>query len=134
MEHYKEVVMKKYATATGRASRAEFWYFTLFNIIFSIAASIIDGILGLGRNDSLLTIGTLYGLALLIPSIAVGIRRLHDIGRSGWWMLISLIPIVGTIWLIVLYATKGMPEDNQYGPSTVGNMPPATPQTPVASM
>ena len=104
-------VLKKYATFTGRATRAEFWYFILFNTIVSFILAILDGIFG--------TNGVFYGiyvLAVLIPTLAVEVRRLHDIGKSGWWLLISMIPIIGIIVLIVWFATDSK-EDNQYGPN-----------------
>ena len=118
-------VLKKYAVFTGRARRAEFWYFVLFNIIVSIVLSIISGIF----RDKSNILGSIYSLAVLIPSIAVGVRRLHDIGKSGWWLLISLIPLIGWIWIIVLTAMEGNPGDNKYGPNPKG-MAPATPAKP----
>jgi uncharacterized membrane protein YhaH (DUF805 family) len=109
-------VLKKYAVFSGRARRKELWMFTLFNIIFAIVAMILDKILGTTING--LGYGLfycLYALAVLLPAIAVGFRRLHDIGKSGWWFLISLIPIVGAIWLLVLFCTAGTPGTNAYG-------------------
>lgn len=98
--------------------------FVLFNVIFSIVASIIDNVAGLNFSSDYSSYGmystgiiaSLYSLAVLIPSLAVGVRRLHDIGKSGWWLLISLIPLVGGIWLLVLLATNGVVGENQYGP------------------
>ncbi len=104
-------VLKKYATFTGRATRAEFWYFILFNTIVSFILAILDGIFG--------TNGVFYGiyvLAVLIPTLAVEVRRLHDIGKSGWWLLISIVPIIGFIVLIVWFATDSK-EYNKYGPN-----------------
>lgn len=95
--------------------------FVLFNILFGAAASILDGILGL-RNE-MTGLGPLYGvylLALFIPSIAVAIRRLHDIGKSGWMLLLALIPIIGGIWLLVLMIKEGVRGENQYGPDPKG--------------
>ena len=86
--------------------------FTLFNIIFVVVAMAVDGVLGLG-----FIIYMLYMLAVLIPGIAVFVRRMHDIGKSGWWFFISLIPLIGGIWLLVLLATDGSSEDNNYGTS-----------------
>jgi len=83
--------------------------FFLFNIIAAIVLGVIDAVIQSGL------LGLLYSLAILIPSIAVSVRRLHDTSRSGWWLLIGLIPIVGTIVLIVLYAQDGTPGDNKYG-------------------
>ena len=100
-------VLKKYATFSGRARRKEYWMFVLFNIIFSIVATILDGVIGTRDPDTGYgIINGLYSLAVLLPSLAVVVRRLHDIGKSGWWLLIALIPIIGTIWLLVLEETE----------------------------
>ena len=112
MEWYLKVVKDNYANFNGRASRQEYWMFTLFNIIFAVVAMVVDGVLGLG-----FIIYMLYMLAVLIPGIAVFVRRMHDIGKSGWWFFISLIPLIGGIWLLVLLATDGSSEDNNYGAS-----------------
>jgi uncharacterized membrane protein YhaH (DUF805 family) len=110
--------LSKYADFTGRARRSEYWYFVLFEILVSIAASIIDAILGTrGTMGGTGVVGLLAGLALLLPGLAVTIRRLHDIGRSGWWWLISLIPIVGWIIILVWTCTDSQPGANQYGAS-----------------
>lgn len=114
--NYYLAVLKKYAVFNGRSPRAEYWYFFLFNIIISIVLSIVDGIIGnSGSTAGVGLLGAIYSLALIIPGIAVGIRRLHDTNHSGWWLLISLIPIVGIIWLIVLMATDSNPGENKYG-------------------
>ena len=116
MEWYT-TVLKKYVEFSGRARRKEFWMFTLFNVIISAILSIIDRIIGTDyANGSGGLLNTLYTLAVLLPSIAVGIRRLHDTNRSGWWILIGLIPCIGWIILIVWYATEGVAGQNQYGP------------------
>jgi uncharacterized membrane protein YhaH (DUF805 family) len=104
-------VLKNYAGFSGRARRTEYWMFAL---ISGIIVLILDGI-GLVFKVSTY-IGGIYGLLVLIPSLAVGVRRLHDIGRSGWWLLIGLIPVVGWIILIVFAAKEGEPGDNAYGP------------------
>jgi uncharacterized membrane protein YhaH (DUF805 family) len=110
-------VVKKYAVFDGRARRKEYWMFVLFYAIIYIILGIIDGLIGTSANNSFggLLAG-LFGLAVLLPSIGVGIRRMHDTNRSGWWILISLIPCVGWIWFIVLAAQEGTVGDNQYGP------------------
>lgn len=110
-------VLKKYAVFSGRARRKEYWMFFLFNWIFSIAAVLLDNLIGTANSDTGYgVISIIYSLAVLLPSLAVGIRRLHDLGKSGWWIFIALIPLVGAIWLIVLFATAGQPVENQYGP------------------
>jgi uncharacterized membrane protein YhaH (DUF805 family) len=115
MEWYLEV-LRKYAVFTGRARRREFWTFTLISVIISIVLGIIDAVIGTDYASGYGVLGTIYGLAVVIPSIAVGIRRLHDINRAGWWILIALIPIIGFIVLIVFYFTEGTRGDNRYGP------------------
>ncbi len=109
-------VLKQYADFNGRARRKEYWMFALFNIIFTVVAVILDNILGIAVEG--FGYGPLYGLyalAVLIPSLAVAVRRLHDIGKSGWMILISLIPIIGVIWLFVLLVTDSNPGENEYG-------------------
>jgi len=116
MNWYLEV-LKNYAVFNGRARRKEYWMFVLFNVIFAIAAMLVDNLLGLASDA--IGYGPIYGLyalATLIPGLAVGVRRLHDIGKSGWMLLIVLIPLVGAIWLLVLLATVGQSGANEYGP------------------
>ena len=108
--------MKKYVDFSGRARRTEYWMFYLFNIIFAIVAIVLDNILGAASKD--LGYGIFYGLfglAIILPSWAVLVRRLHDVGKSGWWMFISLIPLIGSIWLFVLTVTDSQPGNNEYG-------------------
>ncbi len=116
MNYYLDV-LKKYAEFTGRARRKEYWMFVLFNIIISIVLGRIDAMLGTVNSLGVGYIGGLYSLVVFIPGIAVGVRRLHDIGKSGWMLLVAFIPIVGVIWLIVLLATDSTPGENQYGPN-----------------
>jgi uncharacterized membrane protein YhaH (DUF805 family) len=105
-------VLKNYAGFSGRARRTEYWMFFLFNVIIDIVLNVITLAI---QQVSIL--GTIYGLAVLIPGLAVGVRRLHDTGRSGWWLLIGLVPLIGAIVLIVFMATDGEPGDNAYGPN-----------------
>lgn len=114
MEWYVSV-LKQYATFSGRARRQEYWMFFLFNLLVGIGVGILDQILGTaGESGGLL--GSLYSLAVLLPSLAVGVRRLHDTGRSGWWMFIALVPLVGGIILLVFMAAEGTPGPNEFGP------------------
>ncbi|MFA7626698.1 MAG: DUF805 domain-containing protein [Candidatus Kapaibacterium sp.] len=114
-------VLKQYSDFGGRARRKEYWMFVLFNVIFAIAASIIDSIIGINIFMGLYGIFyTLYMLAVLIPSIAVSVRRLHDIGKSGLMLLVALIPIIGWIWILILMIKEGEPRENQYGPNPKG--------------
>jgi uncharacterized membrane protein YhaH (DUF805 family) len=113
MNWYLEV-LKKYAVVSGRARRSEYWYFVLFNLIILIILTIIDYAI----NSAILS--TIYNLAVLIPSIAVGVRRLHDTNRTGWWLLIGLIPIIGWIVLIIFMVQDSQKGENQYGPNPKG--------------
>jgi uncharacterized membrane protein YhaH (DUF805 family) len=108
--------MKKYVDFSGRARRTEYWMFVLFNVIFAVVALVIDSVLGAASEEG--GYGLFYGLfslAILLPSWSVTVRRLHDVGKSGWWIFISLIPIIGGIWLFILTVTDSQPGDNQYG-------------------
>jgi uncharacterized membrane protein YhaH (DUF805 family) len=108
--------LQKYADFSGRARRSELWFFVLFNVLVNIVASIIDSVLGTRNSYGSGLIATLASLALLLPNLAVGARRLHDTGRSAWWLLIGLVPFVGWIVLIIFYVQDSQ-GDNQYGPS-----------------
>ena len=109
-------VLKKYAVFSGRARRKEYWMFYLFYLIFAIVLSIIDSILGTGGGGAGLLSG-LFVLAMLIPSIAVTFRRLHDTDRSGWWVLIALVPLIGAIILLIFMIQDSQSGENQYGPN-----------------
>jgi uncharacterized membrane protein YhaH (DUF805 family) len=109
-------VLKQYADFSGRARRREYWMFILFNMIFAVMAVIIDNIFGfaiegLGYGPIYL----LYCLAVLLPGLAVSVRRLHDVGKNGWMIFISLIPIIGAIWLLVLLVAAGEQGTNKWG-------------------
>lgn len=117
MEYFVKA-LKEYATFTGRARRKEYWMYVLFYILFSIAVGILDSLLGTKDPDTGAgMLGGLYSLALLVPSLAVGARRLHDMGKSGWWLLLAFLPIIGWIWLIILLVQDSQPGTNQYGPN-----------------
>lgn len=109
-------VLRKYAVFSGRARRMEYWYFVLFNFIIGVILGVIDYMMGTySARAGLGLLGGVYSLAVLIPSLAVTVRRLHDIGRSGWWLLIGLVPIVGPIVLLIFAVQDGNPGDNRYG-------------------
>lgn len=111
-------VLKKYAVFSGRSRRKEYWMFVLFNIIFFVVAIVLDNILGTAiENVGYGLFYIVYALGVFIPSIAVAVRRLHDIGKSGWWIFISFIPVIGVIWFIILMATDSQSGENQYGAS-----------------
>lgn len=105
-------VLKNYVGFQGRARREEFWMFYLVNFGITIVITVLQALLGIGQ-----VLTTIYGLAVLLPYLAVGARRLHDTGRSGWWQLLFLIPIVGIIILIVFWVQDSRFGDNQYGPN-----------------
>ncbi|MGW2841740.1 DUF805 domain-containing protein [Streptomyces sp. NPDC001493] len=104
-------VLKNYVGFSGRARRKEFWMFALFNIIVAIVLFAIGAAIG---SQFLYYI---YALAVLLPGLAVTVRRLHDTGRSGWWILISFVPFVGGIILLVFLASEGKAEANEHGPN-----------------
>lgn len=115
MNYYLKV-LQNYATFSGRARRSEYWYFVLFNIIFAVVAMILDNVLGIAMDG--VGYGPIYGLyvlALLIPGLAVGVRRLHDVGKNGWMFLIAFIPLIGAIWLLVLFCTDSQQGTNKWG-------------------
>lgn len=142
--YYIDTLKNRYAQFSGRASRSEFWYFMLFNVIVSILFSILDTVLGTNftyeiAESALVTgdggvaaaamtqtigyLNSFYGLAVLIPSVAVAIRRLHDIGKSGWWVMLGLIPLVNLIGFFVLiyfYVQDSQAGENEYGPNPKG--------------
>lgn len=116
-------VLKQYADFSGRARRTEYWMYLLFNLIFAVIAAVLDNILGLKFTPEIPYgyLYLLYALVTFLPGLAVSVRRLHDVDKSGWFLFISLIPIIGGIWLLVLYATEGTQGRNQYGDDPKGN-------------
>ena len=121
-------VLSKYVTFSGRASRAEFWWWFLAVLLLSLALGAIDGaviapLLGFDAFDANAgqPLSLIAGLVLLLPGISVSMRRLHDIGRSGWWLLLVLLPVIGALVLLFFYVQAGDPEANEYGePSVLG--------------
>jgi uncharacterized membrane protein YhaH (DUF805 family) len=109
LEWYLKVVKENYANFEGRARRSEYWYFVLVNIIISIILGLIDSVIGIS------ILGSIYSLAVLVPSIAVAVRRLHDVGKSGWYFLLIFFLVIGWIWLFVLYCKEGDTGPNEYG-------------------
>ncbi len=109
MEHFLDA-FKKYADFSGRATRQQYWMFVLFYLIIYIALSVIDAVL------QVFVLGLIFSLALFIPSISIAARRLHDTGRTGWWQLIYLIPLIGLIVMIV-FLVQDSHDENQYGPN-----------------
>ncbi|MBJ6108658.1 DUF805 domain-containing protein [Hymenobacter sp. BT523] len=115
--------LRNYAVFSGRARRKEYWMFVLFQLIFGIVAMTLDSMLGLAIAP--LPYGYIYvlfSLAMLLPGLSLAVRRLHDVNKSGLFLLIAFIPLVGAIWLLVLMCTEGTPGDNQYGPNPKGQV------------
>ena len=117
-EAVRSVIVERYADFQGRAPRSEFWWFVLFYMLLGLAVAVIGA-----ASDTLGAIlNILLTLGLLVPSIAVSIRRLHDTDRTGWWVLLGLIPLIGTIVLIVFSVQRGTDGDNRFGPDPLGNV------------
>jgi uncharacterized membrane protein YhaH (DUF805 family) len=110
-------VLKQYANFTGRARRKEYWYFVLGTVVIYLVLGILDNITGTVTRSGFGVLSLLYSLGTLIPGIAVGVRRLHDTNRSGWWTLICLVPVIGAIVLIVFLVQDSQAEANDYGPN-----------------
>jgi len=125
--YFLDTIKNRYAQFTGRASRSEFWYFALFYFIADLIAAIMDAFVlnpMLGATPEQAAKGgilqMIIALGLLLPSIALGIRRLHDIGKSGWWYLLVLIPIIGWVALLYFYILDSQPGANAYGENPKG--------------
>lgn len=105
-----------YVNFSGRACRSEYWFWSLFIFLAEIVTSFIDMVLGFSATTGL------FGLATFLPSLAVAIRRLHDLDRSGWWILLALIPVIGWIILIIWDCTKGTEGPNRFGPDRLATL------------
>lgn len=125
--HWYFDVIRKYVDFSGRARRSEYWYFALFNLIILVPLALLSGVTAGGKADNPFAwLYVLYVLAILLPSIGVNVRRLHDIGKSGWWIFIGLIPFIGGLMLLIWHCMDSEPETNRYGPN------PKTPILPTA--
>ncbi len=123
MEYFKNCILKHYIDFKGRARRREYWFFALFAAIIIILVGVVGGVLDniLGLSGTLATaLVTIVDLGLILPSLSVLVRRLHDIGKSGWWFWISLIPVVGGIILLVFMFLDSQPGSNAYGSNPKG--------------
>jgi len=110
--------VSSYAAFSGRARRSEYWYFYLFFMVFYVAALVVDVAVGSWSADAGAgLVSTLFSFVLLLPGLAVTVRRLHDTGRSGWWVLLYFVPIVGLVVMLVFLCTDSQPGDNAYGPN-----------------
>lgn len=107
-------VFSQYVGFSGRALRSEYWYWVLFTVLISIVTGIID--VALFPFEDASPLSSITNLALLLPGLAVSARRLHDVGRSGWWLLLAMVPVIGWIVLLVWTATKGDAAENRFGP------------------
>ena len=114
MEWYIKV-LKQFSDFETRARRKEYWMFTLFSIIISSILTLIDNNLGTAVNTGTGLLSGIYSLLILVPTIAVGVRRLHDVGKSGWMLLVALIPLIGVIWLLILFCKDSQLEENKWG-------------------
>ena len=113
--NYYLTVLKIYAVFSGRATRAEYWYFTLINFVISLILNIFDKALHLNSIGNLGVLSLIYSLAVLIPGLAVTVRRLLDIIKCAWMLLILFIPFIGAIWLLILMLLDSKSEGNKYG-------------------
>lgn len=119
-------VIKQYAVFTGRARRQEYWWFTLFNIIAYLIASMLDGMLGTYNLEvGIGFVSGVYTLFILLPSLGVSVRRLHDTDRSGWWILLAFVPIIGPLVILVFMLLDGNQGDNRFGPDPKGDNKPS---------
>ena len=114
----------KYVTFSGRASRSEYWFFTLFSVLVAIVTAILDVVLGLNFAIFYGPLYVVFALVNFLPSISVLVRRLHDTDRSGWWYWIALVPIVGIILLLVWFCTRGTSGENRFGSDPLGGESP----------
>lgn len=112
--------LKKYAEFSGRARRKEYWVFFLFNTIVQLVLGLLEGLLGIAPNMKMSILAVMYRFAVLVPGIAVSVRRLHDTDRSGWWLLVAPIPLIGPILLLAFMLQDGTLGENQYGENPKG--------------
>lgn len=113
-----------YVTFTGRARRAEYWWFVLFGVLVGILLGLIEGGRGMGMGHGMGgagLLGNIWSLVIFLPTLAAGVRRLHDTDRSGWWLLLMFLPVIGAIVLIVFLAQKGTAGANRFGPDPLGH-------------
>ena len=123
MSWYLEA-LKNYAVFSGRSRRKEYWYFVLCNVIVSLVLSGLDALLGtFSSSANLGLLSGIYALAIIIPTLAVSVRRLHDIDRTGWWMLIHLVPVIGSVVLLVFAVLDSTPGENRFGSNPKGSTP-----------
>ena len=109
------IALKKYATFSGRSQRSEYWYYLLFYLIIYVVLILVDGMIGTTSKSGIGILSGIFALGMLLPSLAVAVRRLHDTGRTGWWILINFIPLIGFIVLLVFFVQDSESGANKYG-------------------
>jgi uncharacterized membrane protein YhaH (DUF805 family) len=112
-----------YVNFSARAIRSEYWYWVLFTTVGAFVTAFID------RMDGVVALYPLFGLATILPSIAIGVRRLHDLDRSGWWLLLGFVPVIGAIVLIIWFCYGGTPAANRFGPDRLASLAPLSPRS-----
>ncbi len=118
--YFIDTLKNHYADFKGRAARSDYWYFMLFYIIIALVLSLIDSILFSSDGSSNGILGSIFSLAAFLPSLGLAIRRLHDTGKSGWWVLAAIIPLLGFLLLIYFFVQDSQPGENQYGQNPKG--------------
>ena len=115
MEWFVEA-MRKYAVFKGRARRKEYWWFLLVYLLISLVLTVFDGIIGkYDAQSGMGLLSGLFGVATFLPGLAVAVRRLHDTDRSGWWVLITVLPVIGLLIFVIFMARAGTPGENRFG-------------------
>jgi uncharacterized membrane protein YhaH (DUF805 family) len=128
MKWFLDALKNKYATFEGRARRKEYWYYVLFYCLALITLLLVDDVTGtLSEEAGIGLLSGLFALGTLVPSLAVTVRRLHDTNRTGWWVLIGIIPLIGDIVLLVFTVQDSQPGGNRFGPNPKGVLGPGTP-------
>jgi uncharacterized membrane protein YhaH (DUF805 family) len=128
MKWFLDALKNKYATFEGRARRKEYWYYVLFYCLALITLLLVDDVTGtLSEKAGIGLLSGLFALGTLVPSLAVTVRRLHDTNRTGWWVLIGIIPLIGDIVLLVFTVQDSQPGGNRFGPNPKGVLGPGTP-------
>jgi len=118
--------LRKYSQFSGRARRKEYWWFGLFTAGVSFVLAFFEGMIGLAADTQVSILAGIFSLAVLVPSIAVTVRRLHDTNRSGWWTLLAMVPLIGVIVLLVFMAADSVPGTNRFGPNPKAPSPTST--------
>ena len=116
MHYYLRCIQQLYFVFDGRASRSEYWHFLFINLGIGLCMAFVDFVLGTHLVNNVGLFGGMYALLIAIPGLAVSVRRLHDTDKSGWWLLLYFIPVLGFLALLVFFVTRGNTKANEYGP------------------